>query len=276
MKKTLQYLQDKKTRGEKITMLTCYDYPTARLEDEAGVDIIFVGDSVGTNVLGYDNEREVSMDDMLHHLRAVRRGVETAYLLVDMPYGTTDTPEQALSHARTFLEHGADGVKIEGPKKDVVRLLHKEGIQVCSHLGLTPQTETKPGFQAKTAQAAVKFSQQVLAMQEAGASLILFETIPEEVAKLMTEWIEVPSIGIGAGRHTDGQVLVVLDLLGWSPFNFRHNRKYDDFRGRALSAFHSFVKEVGDGRFPGEGNLRHMAKSELEEFTKAIGEIQTG
>ena len=143
-KVTLPKLFKKVTREEPITMLTCYDYPTATWEDEAGIDIIFVGDSVGTNVLGYESEKDVTMADMAHHLRAVCRGVKTAYLLVDMPYGSCDTPENALANAQKLLAEGAEGVKIEGPKKDAVKLLSKNGIEVCSHLGITPQTDAKP------------------------------------------------------------------------------------------------------------------------------------
>jgi len=275
MKKTLQYLRDKKSRGEKITMLTCYDYPTAMLEDDAGVDIVFVGDSVGTNVLGYESEREVTMADMIHHLKAVHRGTKTAYLLVDMPYGTCDTPGAALANAQTLLACGADGVKIEGPKREEVTLLSRNGIEVCSHLGLTPQTDTTPGFRAKTASSAVQFSRDVFEMEAAGASFLLFETIPEEVAKYLTEQLGVPTIGIGAGRFTNGQVLVILDLLGSSSFDFRHNRKYDDFRGRAVYALASYVEDVETGRFPGEENLRHMAESELTDFTAAMNGMRT-
>ena len=270
MKKTLQYLHEKKSRAEKISMLTCYDYPTACWEDEAGVDIIFVGDSVGTNVLGYESERDVTMADMVHHLKAVRRGTKNAYLLVDMPYGTCDTPEAALANAQAFLAHGADGVKIEGPKKDEVALLSKHGIEVCSHLGLIPQTQTARGLRAKTAASAVQLARDALAMQDAGAALVLFETIPEEIAAYLTKRLSIPTIGIGAGRLTDGQVLVVLDLLGCSPFNFRHNRKYDDFHNRALHALTRYVGDVQAGRFPGEENLRHMAESELDEFLTAM------
>ncbi|RJQ80149.1 MAG: 3-methyl-2-oxobutanoate hydroxymethyltransferase [Desulfobacteraceae bacterium] len=269
MKKDLEYLKRRKLTGEKITMLTCYDYPTAVLEEEAGVDIIFVGDSVGTNILGYGSEQEVLMDDMVHHLKAVRRGVTTAYLLVDMPYGSCDTPGQALENARRFLANGADGVKIEGIKADVVKHLSTHGVEVCSHLGLTPQTE-KPGYKAKAASEAYTFVQEVFLMEAAGAKIILFETIPDEISEYLTSKLSVPTIGIGAGKHTDGQVLVVLDMLGWSSFNFRHNKKYENFRERALSAIRSYVDEVNNRKFPGEENLRHMNPVELEGFLDLI------
>jgi len=267
-------MRQKKSRGEKITMLTCYDYPTAIWEDEAGVDIIFVGDSVGTNVLGYSSEKEVTMADMAHHLRAVRRGVSTAYLLVDMPYGTTDSPEDALANAQSLLADGADGVKIEGPKKSVVTHLNRSGIEVCSHLGLTPQIDNIPGLRAKTASSALEFSKEVFEMEEAGASFILFESIPEEVAKCLTHFLVVPTIGIGAGRFTDGQVLVVLDLLGSSTFDYRHNQKYEEFRARAMKALANYVEDVETGRFPAEKNLRHLPEPDLNVFIAGMNRMQ--
>ena len=214
MKKDANYLVERKNAGKKITMLlTCYDYPTALIEDEAGVDIIFVGDSVGTNVLGYTSENDVTMEDMVHHLRAVRRGVTSAYLLVDMPFGTCDTPEQALKNAKIFLRHGADGVKIEGVKPEIVKFLSENGVEICSHLGLTPQYDAKYEYKAKLASDAFAFIKEVFRMEAAGATFILFETIPEEISEYLTSNLKVPTIGIGAGKSTDGQVLVVLDML---------------------------------------------------------------
>jgi 3-methyl-2-oxobutanoate hydroxymethyltransferase len=264
MKKDSNYLKERKAAGKKITMLTCYDYPTALIEDEAGVDIIFVGDSVGTNILGYQSEREVTMEDMVHHLKAVRRGVSTAYLLVDMPFGACDTPGQALKNAETFLANGADGIKIEGVKPEIVKRLSKNGIEICSHLGLTPQTDDNPGYKAKSASDAHAFIQDVFLMEQAGATLVLFETIPDEVADYLTSRLKVPTIGIGAGKSTDGQVLVVLDLLGVSPHDFRHNKRYENFRERALNAVRAYVEDVNRLQFPGEENLRHMAPGELQ------------
>lgn len=270
MKKSLEYLRDRKANGEKIVMLTCYDYPTAVWEDEAGVDIVFVGDSVGTNVLGYETPQEVTMDDMVHHLKAVRRGVNSAYLLVDMPYRSYETADQALENALIFASKGADGVKIEGAGIEVVRHLGNSGIEVCSHLGLTPQTDEKPGLRAKSAADAAEIVRDALELERAGASMLVFETIPEEVARYATEKISVPTIGIGAGRFTDGQVLVVLDMLGINAFDFRHNRRYDLLGDRAIKAIRSYAEEVRLGRFPAEENLRHMAEDELREFLSLV------
>ena len=270
MKKDAAYLRERKNAGKKITMLTCYDYPTALIEDEAGVDIIFVGDSVGTNVLGYSSENDVTIEDMVHHLKAVRRGVSSAYLLVDMPFGTCDTPEQALMNAKIFLGYGADGVKIEGVKPEIVKFLSENGVEICSHLGLTPQYDAKHEYKAKLASDAFAFIKDVFRMEVAGAAFILFETIPEEVSEYLTSNLKVPTIGIGAGKSTDGQVLVVLDMLGLSTKNFRHNKQYDHLRGRALNAVRAYVDEVNDGQFPEEGNLRHMHPDELESFMDLI------
>ena len=270
MKKSLAYLQKKKARGEKIAVLTAYDCPTARLEDAAGVDIVLVGDSVGTNVLGYESAREVTMADMVHHLKAVRRGVERAYLLADMPCGSFDTVDLALTNAQTFRAHGADGVKIEGATPALVTRLSEAGIEVCAHLGLLPQTDESPGFRAKTAAAAITLVQNALALEPAGAALFLFETIPEEVAGYLTARLAAPTIGIGAGRRTDGQVLVIVDVLGLSGFDFRHNRKYDDLRDRTARALARYVHDVETGAFPAEDNLRHMDPAELAAFRAAL------
>lgn len=270
MKKDSKHLKDKKIAGKKITMLTCYDYPTAMIEDEAGVDIIFVGDSVGTNILGYQSEKEVTMDDMVHHLKAVHRGIQSAYLLVDMPFGTCDAPDQALHNANIFLDHGADGVKIEGVKPDIVRYLSEKGVEVCSHLGLTPQYDAKPEYKAKLASDAFAFIKDVFLMEKSGATFVLFETIPEEVSKYLTSKLKVPTIGIGAGKSTDGQVLVILDMLGLSLYNFRHNKRYDNFRDKALNAIRSYVTDVNNGTFPEENNLRHMNSDELKRLMDLI------
>lgn len=272
MKKTLAYLTEKKVKGECIAMLTAYDYPTARLEDEAGVDVIFVGDSVGTNILGYESEKQVTMDDMVHHLKAVRRGVKTAYLLVDMPYKSYESPDEALYNAKRLLDNGADGVKVEGAIPEIVRHLSQHKVEVCSHLGYTPQTERKAEFQAKTASAAHTLITDAVELQQAGAAWIVFEMIPEEVARHVTAALSIPTIGIGAGKYTDGQVLVVVDMLGAGPFDFRHNKKYERFRKRATEAIRAYVADVRTRRFPAEENLRHMAEEELASFSHLLRE----
>ena len=270
MTNTSGSLTSKKLAGEPITMLTCYDYPTARCQDEAGVDIIFVGDSVGTNVLGYLSEKDVTLDDMAHHLKAVRRGVERAYLLVDLPYGTYDTPEQAVESASGLAALGADGVKLEGFRPDVVRRLVDEGIEVCAHLGLNPQLHARKGMRAKTAAAAAELVAESIELQDAGAWIIVYEMVPEEVGRIATERLSIPTIGIGAGRGTDGQVLVAPDLLGINTFDLRHVRRYDDLHERTVRAFASYVADVRSGAFPAADNVRHLGEAELQALRDTL------
>lgn len=263
MTNTSESLTRKKAAGEPIAVLTCYDYPTARCQDEAGVDIIFVGDSVGTNVLGYSSEKEVTLDDMAHHLKAVRRGVERAYLLADLPYGTYDTPEQAVASASRLAGLGADGVKLEGFAPDVVRRLVSEGIEVCAHLGLNPQLHEKKAMRAKTAAAAGELVSQSVELQDVGAWVMVYEMIPEEVGRIATERLSIPTIGIGAGRYTDGQVLVAPDMLGINTSEMRHFRKYDDLHERTLHAFEGYIRDVRSGAFPAADNVRHLDEAEM-------------
>ena len=270
MTNTPESIARKKAAGEPIAVLTCYDYPTARCQDEAGVDIIFVGDSVGTNVLGYSSEKEVTLDDMAHHLKAVRRGVENAYLLVDLPYGTYDTPEQAVASSTRLTALGADGVKLEGFTPDVVRQLVSEGIEVCAHLGLNPQLHARKGLRAKTAAAAAELVSQSIELQEAGAWIMVYEMIPEEVGRIATERLSIPTIGIGAGRYTDGQVLVAPDMLGINTFDFRHSRRYEDLHGRTVRAFERYISDVRSGAFPAADNVRHLDETELRALNDAL------
>ncbi len=268
MKKTLDYLKDKKASCEKISMLTCYDYPTAVCMEEAGIDVVFVGDSLGTNVLGYESETEVTMADMEHHLKAVSRGIRNAYLLADLPFMAYPTPEIAVRNAGRLLRLGADAVKLEGPQFDIVKHLAESDIVVWGHLGITPQRQTEKKLQGKTAGAAIELVENALKLERAGASVIVFEVIPEEVARAATEMLSIPTIGIGAGRHTDGQVLIVSDMLGINAFELRHNKKYDDFHSRSVDAFRRYAEEVTAGRFPGKENVRPMKTKEFEEFNE--------
>jgi 3-methyl-2-oxobutanoate hydroxymethyltransferase len=271
-------ITEMKRRGEKIVMLTCYDYPTAVWEDEAGVDIVFVGDSVGTNVLGYESEKEVTLDDMIHHLKAVRRGVRRAYLLVDLPYLTYETPEEALRNATHLISNGADGVKLEGFRPDIVRHLVENGIDLCAHLGLNPQIHEKKGLRAKTAKSAESLISESIALQEAGAWIMVYELIPEEVAGEATRRLSIPTIGIGAGRRTDGQVLIVSDMLGINEFELRHVRKYDNLHERATQAIRRHVVEVRSSEFPSSEHVRHLGDEEskaLEEMLSTAGATAT-
>src|SRR5947209_713237 len=232
-----------KATREPVVMLTCYDYPTAVLEDEAGVDVIFVGDSVGTNVLGYSSETEVTMADMLHHLRAVRRGVTNAYLLVDMPHLSFRTPQIALENARALVEAGAQGVKLEGgsEQREVVRTLVENGIDVCGHIGFTPQTLSQPGgkgrVQGKSFESGRALVESADVLEGAGIMMLVLELVTEGVAEMITRRLRVPTIGIGSGPACDGQVLVVTDLAGISPFSRKIAHRYAEVREAETNAF---------------------------------------
>lgn len=276
MKKTSGFLRDMKARGARIAMLTCYDYPTAQWEEEAGVDVILVGDSVGTNVLGYESVRQVTLEDIVHHVKATARGVSAAYLLADMPYGTYEEAEEALRHARALRSAGADGVKLEGCRPDIIRHLTDQAVEVCAHLGLNPQVHGKHTLQAKSAEAAVRLVDESLALEAAGAFMIVYELIPEEVAREAAQRLAIPTIGIGAGRYVDGQVLVVLDVLGVNAFEFRHNRKYEDFRVRGTQAVRAYVEDVQQGRFPEVAHVRHLPEAEAAKLAQRIREYRDG
>jgi 3-methyl-2-oxobutanoate hydroxymethyltransferase len=270
-KKTLADLQAKKRAGHKITMLTAYDYPTAQLEDQAGIDIILVGDSVGTNVLGYASEREVTLADMVHHLKAVRRGVTRAYLLVDLPYRTYETPPQALENARRLLEHGADAVKLEGGHEqcETVRHLVEHGVSVCGHIGFTPQTLHVPGrrarVQGRTFEAATALLQSALALERAGVGLLVLELVPAQLSALISARLQIPTIGIGAGPFCDGQVLIIHDLLGLTPFRLKLAKPYQRCRELILEAIQRYKSEVEHGVFPDDAHSFAMDADTLAQ-----------
>ncbi|MFB9278434.1 3-methyl-2-oxobutanoate hydroxymethyltransferase [Cohnella cellulosilytica] len=261
--KNLDYLHRKKQTGAKITMLTCYDYPTARLQEEAGLDVIFVGDSVGPNELGFKHEVEVSLDDILHHLKAVRRGVEQAYLLADLPFGTYASPEAALTAARKLIDHGADGVKLEGPEAEIAACLAQHGYEVWGHLGYNPQRHEKAAVQGKRFDTAKALAEDAIALQQAGAQMLVLELVPEELAQLITKQLSIPTIGIGAGRYTDGQVLIVQDMLGITPRPFRHAKPFARLGEQMLHAFREYAREVESGVFPEPVHARNMQEDEL-------------
>lgn len=267
MKKTLEYLIDKKRKHTPITMLTAYDFPTAVLEDEAGIDSILVGDSVGTNILGYKSEREVTLSDMIHHLKAVSRGVKSSFLIADLPFGTTDTLGKALKSSEELIASGADCVKIEGweEKKPIIRSLTDKGISVCAHIGYNPQIhEGKPRTFGKTAPQAVHLIKSSVALEQAGASLIVLEKMPSEIAKIISETIHIPTIGIGSGPFCDGQVLVIGDLIGMTPKVFKHVKAYAKFRDEYLKCFGNYISEVEQRVFPAPENSTYIENSELE------------
>ena len=270
MKRDIAYLHTKKQEQQPITVLTCYDYPTACLQDEAGIDIVFVGDSVGTNILGYKSETEVTMADMLHHLRAVRRGVTDAYLLVDMPYAADRDVEQAVTNAKLFLADGADGVKLEGgiEKVPIVKALAEQGIEACAHIGHNPQIHgSKAATHGKTFAKAKRLIEAAAALADAGAKLIVLEKITEEISQIITETVDIPTIGIGAGRYCDGQVLVINDILGIGP-PFKHAKRYQDYNQLTFEAICQYRKEVANRTFPTDANTSHIPADKLARVQK--------
>ena len=215
--------REMKRRGEKITALTAYDYPTARLLDESGIDIILVGDSVGMVVLGYSDTTRVTLDEMLHHTRAVARGVKHALLVADMPIHTYDTPEQALKTAKQFVEIGAQAVKLEGGANRVAEIeaITQAGIPFMAHIGMLPQSvREERGYKVKgrTQSEASALIADARAVEEAGAFSVVLEIVVADIAKQITNAVSIPTIGIGSGEHCDGQILVTHDLIGLFPW----------------------------------------------------------
>lgn len=267
-------IQKMKEEGRKITMLTAYDYPTALLEDRAGIDIILVGDSVGMTVLGYENTIPVTMDEMIHHTKAVSRGAKYALIIGDMPFMSYNTSErEAIVNAGRFMkEGGADAVKLEGGAsvKEIVRAIVKAGIPVMGHIGLTPQTISMLGgfkVQGKDAQTAQRIIDDALLLEEAGAFSVLLEAIPAPIAKRITERLKIPTIGIGAGPHCDGQVLVVHDMLGlFDRFTPKFAKRYVNLSQEMLKAFETYREEVIQGTFPTDQHSFHIDEKELEKI----------
>ncbi len=267
-------LRRKKERGEKITMLTAYDFPSAQLLDELEIDTILVGDSLGNVVLGYKDTVPVTMDEMIHHTKAVRRGVETAMLIGDMPFGSFQLgPETAIANGVRFMkEAGADAVKLEGggPMIEIVDRLTKAGVPVVGHLGLTPQTAGMLGgyrVQGETADKAKILLDDALALQQAGAFMLVLECVPEVVATKVTQALAIPTIGIGAGPGCDGQVLVFHDLLGIrSGFTPKFVKKYAQLETIMREAIAAYRDEVKSGAFPAAEHCFPMASKELDKL----------
>jgi 3-methyl-2-oxobutanoate hydroxymethyltransferase len=234
---TTKEFQQKKERGEPISMLTAYDYPTSLIMDRAGIDSILVGDSLGMVVLGYENTLRVTMEEMLHHCRAVTRGAQYALLIGDMPFMSYQVSvEDAVRNAGRFLQEGGmDAIKLEGGREraDSIRAIIRAGIPVMGHIGLTPQSVNLFGgfrAQGKTASAAKRILEDALLLQDAGCFSLVLESVPGRLAELISEKLDIPTIGIGAGRGCDGQVLVTHDLLGlFDRFTPKFVRKYADF-----------------------------------------------
>jgi 3-methyl-2-oxobutanoate hydroxymethyltransferase len=253
----------------KITSVTAYDYPTARLVDEAGIDIVLVGDSLAMAVLGYENTLPVTLEEMLHHTRAVRRGVRRALVVADMPFGTFQNgAEEAVRNATRFVkEAGAEAVKIEGGERrmNLVGRLVEAEIPVMGHIGLTPQSLNALGgfrVQGKTAETAEALVRDAQALAAAGAFSIVIEAVPREIAARITENVPVPTIGIGAGPDCDGQVLVLSDLLGLTEGHTpKFARQYADLRTTIRGAVEQYVDDVQKGAFPSDAESYHLPAS---------------
>jgi 3-methyl-2-oxobutanoate hydroxymethyltransferase len=252
-------LELKKKKGERLAMLTAYDYPSAKLVAEAGVDLILVGDSLGMVVLGYDTTLPVTVDDMVHHTRAARRGAPDAFLIADMPFLSYGTPEQALATAaRLMKDAGADSVKLEGGVEvvPIVEALIRAGVPVLGHVGLTPQTASALGgykLQGKDEENARRIVEGAEALDAAGCWGVVLELVPAELARIATERIRIPTIGIGAGAHCDGQVLVFHDVVGlFSGFTPTFVKRYTEAGNAIREACARYAEEVRSGSFPGE------------------------
>ncbi|MGQ9718982.1 MAG: 3-methyl-2-oxobutanoate hydroxymethyltransferase [Nitrososphaerales archaeon] len=279
MKKEKLTVEDiMRMKGGKITVITSYDYPTSLLADRAGMDIILVGDTCGMVVLGYESTVPITMDEMIHHCKAVKRGVKHALMVGDMPFMSFNvSKEDAIRNAGRFVkEGGCDAVKLEGGMivKDTIRAIVDAGIPVMGHVGLMPQTATLwSGYrvQGKEATKALRVIQEAEALDGSGVFSIVLESLTTEVAKIITDRIRVPTIGIGAGPNCDGQVLVLHDLLGlFDRFTPRFVKRYANLSEAIINALGSYREEVQKGVFPADQHCYHMDKAELERLQELL------
>ena len=275
MKSTLDFIKMKK-EGKKIAMLTAYDYPSAKLAEEAGVDILLVGDSLGMVVLGYDSTVEVTVDDMIHHGKAVKRGATDTFIVVDLPFGSYHgSLDRTLEEAvRTFQQTRANALKVEGSGQviDVIRLLTETGIPVVAHLGLLPQSAAVVGgykVQGKTAEAAQQLIEDARACEEAGAFMVVLECIPYQLAEKVSAAVGIPVIGIGAGAETDGQVLVFHDTVKYGSHHLpKFVESFADVGAVIRDGLTNYVTSVKEGSFPAE---KHRFTMKEEELTALYG-----
>ena len=275
MRVSISDIKEKKLKKEKIVMLTAYDYSIAKLVDEAGVPLILVGDSLGMVVLGYDSTIPVTIEEMIHHTKAVVRGTKQALVVADMPFMTyhTDVGEAMHNAARFMQEAGAQAVKLEGGVviADTVKRIVDCGIPVVGHIGLTPQFIHQLGgykVQGKTPEAARHLLQDAIALEQAGAFCVVLELVPAQLAKLITEKLSIPTIGIGAGPDCDGQVQVISDILGlFTDFIPKHAKQYVKLADGISTAIKNYSKEVTSGVFPTTANASSMDEDLLKGIT---------
>lgn len=274
MKKTVTTFQKAKEEGRKITMLTAYDYSTAKLVDESGIDSILVGDSLGNVILGYEDTISVTMEDMIHHGAAVARGAKNALVVIDMPFMSYQTSvyDAVMNAGRLMKEGRAGAVKLEGGRSvcPQIKSIAEAGIPVVGHLGLTPQSINAFGgfkVQGKSQEAAKKLIEDALAVQEAGAIAVVLECVPAKLAALVTEKLDIPTIGIGAGNQCDGQVLVYQDLLGmFTDFVPKFVRQFANVGKVMTEAFAAYDRAVKDGSFPAEEHTYQIEDEVIEKL----------
>jgi 3-methyl-2-oxobutanoate hydroxymethyltransferase len=283
MRITIQDIQAMKQRGERIPMLTAYDYTTAQMIDAAEIPLILVGDSLGTVVLGYDSTVPVTIEDMLHHVKAVVRGTKRALVVGDLPFLSYTTAEQALHNAGRLLQAaGCQAVKLEGGAvvAPIVQRLTQSGVPVMGHLGFTPQSENVLGrrVQGKNAAAAQQLIEDALLLEQAGAFAIVLELIPAPLAQAVSERLRVPTIGIGAGAGCDGQVQVIHDMLGlYTDFVPRHAKRYRSLADEIRAAASEYAAEVREGAFPTDSHSAKMDEAVLQEALAQINQrLATG
>ena len=277
-KVTVPWILERKLRGEKIACLTAYDYPTARLVDEAGIELILVGDSLAQVVLGYDSTMPITVDEILHHLRAVRRATRRALLVADLPYGAYHvSDEKALEVAIRYVkEGGAEAVKLEGGRKRaaLIRRMVDAEVPVMAHIGLTPQSLHAMGgyrVQGKTLQSATELLADAEALQDAGAFALCLEGMPRELAAIVTQRLRIPTIGIGAGPDCDGQILVFHDLVGLSFLpHAKFVRPYADTASNLRQALAHFREDIVGGRFPDDSESYHWPASLRDQFEREV------
>ena len=274
MKNTVATFKKMKNEGTKISMLTAYDYSTAKLVDEAGINSILIGDSLGMVMLGYEDTLSVTMEDMIHHTAAVARGAKNALVIADMPFMSYEVSiEQAVINAGRLMKEGrANAVKLEGGVRvaEQIKAITKAGIPVCAHIGLTPQSVNAFGgfkVQGKTAEAAQQMIDDALAVQEAGAFAVVLECVPAKLAAIISEKLDIPTIGIGAGAGCDGQVLVYQDMLAlFSDFKPKFVKHFGNIGPQMTAAFKAYDEEVKAGTFPSEEHPFKIDEEALEKL----------
>ncbi len=277
-KKTVHDFIQMKQSGEKISYLTSYDYPSAYFAEKAGMDMLLVGDSMGMVVLGYSTTVPVTMDDMIIHARAVRRGAPNTFIVGDLPFMSyQESPQQAVHNAgRFYKEAEVDAVKLEGGRKvaDRIRAIVDSGMSVMGHIGLTPQSSGQLGgfkAQGRTAESAWEILLDAKAVEESGAFSVLLEAIPPEVGKGITQAIKIPTLGIGAGMHCDGQILIISDMLGaFEAFTPKFVKRYANVGEIMVKAFREYISDVKSQKFPEEQHTYRMPPEEAKRFEEMV------